>query len=93
VGVFVSSAPCQNPRINLPPPSPPKLWRFWRTICSFQAVIYCLLPLVAVSLPEGRNYDQAHDSGYIDWSGPVSYVYLTHRDGTYLPCLLWVPLR
>jgi hypothetical protein len=42
-------------------------------------------PLAAVSLPEGRNYDQAHDSGYIDWSGPVSYVYITHKDGTYLP--------
>ncbi len=42
-------------------------------------------PLAAVSLPEGRNYDQAHDSGYIDWSGPASYVYITHRDGTYLP--------
>ena len=40
---------------------------------------------VALLLPEGRIYDQSHDSGYIDWSGPVWYAYMTHRDGTYLP--------
>ena len=42
-------------------------------------------PNLALVLPEGRTYDQAHDTGYIDWSGPVGYVYLRHRDGTYLP--------
>lgn len=42
-------------------------------------------PLAAIALPEGRTYDQAHDTGYIDWSGPVQYVYLTHKDGSWLP--------
>ena len=42
-------------------------------------------PLAALALPEGRTYDQAHDTGYIDWSGPVHYVYLTHKDGSWLP--------
>ncbi len=42
-------------------------------------------PLAAYALPEGRTYDQAHGSGYIDWSGSAQYVYLTHRDGTSLP--------
>jgi len=41
--------------------------------------------LVAIALQEGRTYDQAHDTGYIDWSGPVQYVYVTHRDGSSLP--------
>jgi len=39
----------------------------------------------AIALPEGRTFDQAHDTGYIDWSGPVQYTYFRHRDGTYLP--------
>ncbi|PWH15294.1 MAG: hypothetical protein DDG60_06025 [Anaerolineae bacterium] len=38
-------------------------------------------PLFALPLPEGRTYDQAHDSGFIDWSGPVGYVDLNHKDG------------
>jgi hypothetical protein len=42
-------------------------------------------PNLALTLPEGRTYDQAHNTGYIDWSGPVGYVNLTHRDDTYLP--------
>jgi hypothetical protein len=42
-------------------------------------------PLAAYALPEGRTYDQAHNSGYIDWSGPAQYVYITHRDGSSLP--------
>jgi len=42
-------------------------------------------PLSAVSLLEGRTYDQAHDTGYIDWTGPVQYVSLIHKDGTSLP--------
>ena len=42
-------------------------------------------PLAALALPEGRTYDQAHDTGYIDWSGPAQYVYVTHRDGSSLP--------
>jgi len=42
-------------------------------------------PNLALSLPDGRTYDQAHDSNFIDWSGPVGYAYITHRDGTYLP--------
>ena len=41
-------------------------------------------PNMALVLPEGRTYDQAHNTGYLDWSGPVGYVNLTHRDG-YLP--------
>ena len=44
-----------------------------------------LRPLVAISLIEGRTYDQAHESGYIDWSGPVQYIYLEHRDNSWLP--------
>ena len=39
-------------------------------------------PLAAYSLPEGRTYDQAHNTGYIDWSGSAQYVYITHRDGS-----------
>jgi hypothetical protein len=42
-------------------------------------------PNLALPLPEDRTYDQAHDAGYIDWSGSVQYVYLTHRDSTSLP--------
>jgi len=42
-------------------------------------------PLAAMSLQEGRTYDQAHDAGYIDWSGSAQYVYLTHKDGSSLP--------
>jgi len=36
-------------------------------------------------MQEGRTYDQAHNTGYIDWSGSAQYVYITHRDGTSLP--------
>ena len=42
-------------------------------------------PLSAIVMNEGRTYDQAHDTGYIDWSGSAQYVYLTHKDGTSLP--------
>ncbi|HKJ39847.1 MAG TPA: hypothetical protein VJ972_13800 [Anaerolineales bacterium] len=42
-------------------------------------------PLSALVLAEGRTYDQAHNTGYIDWSGPVQYRYMTHRDNTSLP--------
>ena len=42
-------------------------------------------PLAAFALQEGRTYDQAHDTGYIDWNGPAQYVYVTHRDGSSLP--------
>ena len=42
-------------------------------------------PLLAFPLPDERSHDQAHDLGYIDWSGPVQYVYLTHKDNTTLP--------
>ncbi len=42
-------------------------------------------PLAAAALQEGRTYDQAHDLGYIDWSGSAQYVYVTHRDGSSLP--------
>ncbi len=42
-------------------------------------------PLAAIAMNEGRTYDQAHDTGYIDWSGSAQYVYLTHKDGTVLP--------
>ena len=42
-------------------------------------------PLAATALPEGRTYDQAHNSGYIDWAGSVAYANLYHRDGTSLP--------
>ena len=43
------------------------------------------VPRLAFALNEDRTYDQAHDTGHIDWSGPVQYVYLTHRDNTTLP--------
>jgi hypothetical protein len=42
-------------------------------------------PLAAMALQEGRTYDQAHDTGYIDWSGSAQYVYINHRDFTSLP--------
>jgi len=42
-------------------------------------------PNLALALLEGRTYDQAHNTGYIDWSGSVGYINLTHRDATYLP--------
>jgi len=42
-------------------------------------------PLAAIALQEGRTYDQAHDTGYIDWSGSAQYVVVTHRDGSSLP--------
>ena len=42
-------------------------------------------PLSAIAMNEGRTYDQAHDTGYIDWSGSAQYVVVTHRDGSSLP--------
>lgn len=42
-------------------------------------------PLSAISLLEGRTYDQAHDTGYIDWNGTVQYIDLVHKDSTFLP--------
>jgi hypothetical protein len=42
-------------------------------------------PLSATALLAGRTYDQAHDTGYIDWSGSGQYVRVTHRDGSSLP--------
>lgn len=43
------------------------------------------IPPMAIALVEGRTHDQGHDIGYIDWSGPVQYVQLWHRDNTELP--------
>lgn len=43
------------------------------------------MPPQAFALQEGRTYDQAHDLGYLDWSGPAQYFYLMHRDGSSLP--------
>lgn len=37
-------------------------------------------PSYALPLPEGRILDEGHDLGFIDWSGPVSYLDLEHRD-------------
>jgi hypothetical protein len=51
----------------------------WTTVSAYAA------PLAAIALQEGRTYDQAHDTGYIDWSGSAQYVYVTHRDGSSLP--------
>ena len=42
-------------------------------------------PLTATALPEGRTYDQAHNTDFIDWTGTVYYQNLYHRDGTQLP--------
>ncbi len=56
---------------------PVLLW--WRTTSTNAT------PLAAIALQEGRTHDQAHDAGFIDWSGPVRYVYITHRDGSSLP--------
>ncbi len=39
-------------------------------------------PLAATALPEGRTYDQAHSTGYIDWSGSPTYVSFYHRSST-----------
>jgi len=50
------------------------------TVASTKAV-----PLSAIAMNEGRTYDQAHDTGYIDWSGSAQYVVVTHRDGSSLP--------
>ncbi len=43
------------------------------------------VPPMAIPLIEGRTHDQAHDTGYIDWSGSVQYVYMAHRDYSELP--------
>ena len=38
-------------KINLQPPSPPKLWKYWKIICYFRAVISChFLPVARVCL-------------------------------------------
>jgi len=43
-------------------------------------------PLAAVALQGGHHtYDQAYDSGYIDWSGSAQYVCITRRDGSIAP--------
>ena len=42
-------------------------------------------PLAAIALPEGRTYDQTHDSGFIDWSGTVYYEDFYHDDLSSLP--------
>jgi len=39
-------------------------------------------PLYATALLEGRTYDQAHNTGFIDWSGSVQYANLYHRSQT-----------
>src|SRR5512140_1456059 len=41
-----------------------------------------LRPALALALPDGRTWDQAHDAGLIDWFGPVQYQYVTHKDNT-----------
>jgi hypothetical protein len=40
-------------------------------------------PRYATALLEGRTYDQAHNTGYIDWTGSIQYVNFTHRSNTY----------
>src|SRR5664279_1272662 len=60
------------------------------SVKKIQAAIFLLLLVVAtfplskvwaaIALLEGRTYDEAHDQGYIDWSGSVSYADLYHRD-------------
>ncbi|MBV5322696.1 MAG: hypothetical protein JZU60_02540 [Ilumatobacteraceae bacterium] len=42
-------------------------------------------PLYAASLLAGRTYDQAHNTGYMDWSGSVGYEDLYHVDSSSLP--------
>ena len=42
-------------------------------------------PRFATALAEGRTYDQAHNTGYIDWNGNVVYANLHHSDGSSLP--------
>ena len=39
-------------------------------------------PRYAAALLEGRTYDQAHNTGYIDWTGSVQYANLYHRSQT-----------
>lgn len=39
-------------------------------------------PRYATALLEGRTYDQAHSTGYIDWNGTVAYSTLYHRSQT-----------
>ena len=39
-------------------------------------------PRYATALLEGRTYDQAHNSGYIDWNGTVQYTTIYHRSST-----------
>lgn len=44
------------------------------------------VPLPATPLPHDELiFDQAHSTGYIDWSGSVGYVNFYHRDWSYLP--------
>jgi hypothetical protein len=65
--------------------------RFWQGILVLALLITGLLgnnfsgqaaPRFATALPDGRTYDQAHSTGYIDWHGTVQYVNITHRSNT-----------
>ena len=58
-----------------------------RSIYFLILILFCMAaaPRFALALVEGRTYDQAHDSGYIDWSGNIQYVSLKHKDKSSLP--------
>lgn len=59
---------------------------FWLLIIILLTAAFTnTIPPLAIALTEGRTHDQAHDTGYIDWSGSVQYVYMEHRDYSELP--------
>jgi hypothetical protein len=65
--------------------------RFWQGILVLALLIAGLLgsnfsgqaaPRFATALTEGRTFDQAHSTGFIDWSGTVRYTNMYHRSNT-----------
>jgi hypothetical protein len=52
-------------------------------VATFPILAYA--PLFAISMLEGRTYDQSHNTGYMDWTGSVGYENLYHEDWASLP--------
>lgn len=62
-----------------------KLVSFVFPLICFLTAFTNIVPPMALALVEGRTYDQAHGKGYIDWSGSVKYLQVTHKDSSRLP--------
>jgi hypothetical protein len=43
-------------------------------------ILSAFAPRFAIELPSNRTFDEAHDTGYIDWAGSVGYAPIYHRD-------------